>query len=141
MSNKFTEGFMNVNVILTFETYGDPSIDSQDIFDIEIKVRSTDTKVVGFLNEEFFPEIVSFCEQHDRSPKDLIKISTCAHWSVYEEITGHKPLYQYGHSCKWFFGNGRTDLDAWELDLIDIFEFGTNVDMSWVKCPEQQVEI
>lgn len=141
MSNKFVEKFMNVNVILTFANYGECVMDSQEFFDMEIKVSPTDTKVGTFLNENFFPRVVSYCENYDRSPKDLIKISTCSDWGVYEEVTGQQPLYKYGHSCKWYFGRGRTDLDAWELDLVEIFEFGTNVDMSFVnKRPQLKVE-
>jgi hypothetical protein len=142
MSDKLTNKFMNVNVILTFEDRCESDIDSQEFFDSEIRVRRSDKNVMTFLNEKFFPRVVSYCERYDRSPKNLIKISTCAHWHVYEEITGKKPLYQHGNSCQWIFGKGRTDLGVWEKCLMDTFGFGTNVDMSWVnKRFEKQVEI
>lgn len=142
MSKKLANKILNVNVILTFENSDESHDGSQEFFDLKLRVSPSDKNVMTFLNENFFDSVVEICEESDRSPNDLIKISTCADWDIYEEVTGQKALYRHGHGCKWYFGEGRLDLDIWEKSLIDTFGFGTNVDMSWVnKRFEKQVEI
>lgn len=142
MSKTLANKLFNVNVILTFENCEEFHDGSQEFFDLKLTVSPDDKNVVTFLNENFFDRVVDMCDETERSPHDLIKISTCADWAIYEEVTGQKALYRHGHGCKWCFGEGRLDIDIWEKCLIDTFGFGANVDMSWVNKPfEKQVEI
>jgi hypothetical protein len=128
MSSKKTSIYMAVNVILTFDKPGGRYDDSQEFFDLKIPVKKSDTDIIAFLNKKFFPKIVEKCIKFNRSPRDLIKISTASNWNVYQEVTNEKSLYAMGHSCKWFFGCGRNDLDGWEKYLMETFNFGQDAD-------------
>jgi len=128
MSSKKTSIYMAVNVILTFDKIGGEYQDTQELFHLQIPVKKSDTDVFEFLNKEFFPIIVEECIEFNRSPRDLIKISTASNWKVYQEVTNEKSLYALGHSCKWFFGCGRNDLDGWEKYLMETFNFGKDAD-------------
>lgn len=131
VNKKTKRSYMGVNVILTFDS-PDSTGESQEFFDLLIPVNSRESDAITFIDEKLFKWIVKKCEQLNREPNDLIKISTCSNWDVFEEKTKQPSLIALGHSCKWFFGNGRTDLDPWELSLIERYGFGTGVDMSWV---------
>jgi len=137
--SKDSMGYMDINVILTFDKdnkYGD----SQEIFDLKILVSEEDIEPITFMQKKFFKEVVKRCKLLNRDVGDLIKISICSNWDIYESITGHDSLYALGHSCKWYFGQGRIDLDPWEKALEQQLGFGKNVDMSWVNnCDTAQV--
>ena len=127
--------YMNVNVILTFDNE-DNLGDTQDIFNLRIPVNKRDKNAITFFHEKMFKRIVKKCKVIGRNPRDLVKISTCSNWRVFESVTGQESLASLGHSCKWYFGNGRDDLDSWELNLIKLYGFGEDVDMSWVNDQE-----
>jgi len=134
-SNKNT---LNMNVILTFNNRGGEDDSYQEIFDLNIRIKKYEIGSITFLNKEIFPEIFDFCFLIERSPGDLIKISTAANWSDFERITGKKPIGLFGHSYKWHFGSGRDDLDIWEMYLIETYGFGKDADMSWVNDLRQK---
>jgi hypothetical protein len=127
--------YMNVNVILTFDNE-DNLGDTQDMFNLRIPVNKRDKNAITFFHEKMFKRIVKKCKVIGRNPRDLVKISTCSNWRVFESVTGQESLASLGHSCKWYFGNGRDDLDPWELNLIKLYGFGEDVDMSWVNDQE-----
>lgn len=132
MSTKKTKRhYMYFNVILTFNTsnrYGD----SQEFFEMKLPLKKDEVNAVTYLMEKFFPKIVNKCKKFDRSATDLIKISTASDWDLFEKVTGLDSLCGIGHSCKWYFGEGRKDLDVWENYLIKKYGFGTNADMSYL---------
>lgn len=123
---------MNFNVILSFNQLNEDG-ESQEFFDISIPLSERDGDVMAFLNSKFFPRIVKACIKFDRSPQDLVKISTCAAWSVYEKVAKRPCLMDYGHDGKWYFGIGRNDMDIWERYLAGVHGFGAAADMSWVE--------
>ena len=123
---------MAVNVILTFDNIGGEYQDTQEFFDLKIPVKKSDTDVTAFLNKKFFPKIFEECIKFNRSQRDLIKISTASNWGIYEEVTNEKSLHALGHSCKWYFGCGRNDLDGWEKYLMESLSFGQDADSSWL---------
>lgn len=123
--------YMNMNVILTFDT-PDSTGDLQEFFDLLVPVNCRESDAITFVDEKLFKRIIKKCDQLNRKPSELIKISTCSNWGVFEEKTKQPGLPELGHSCKWFFGNGRPDLDPWEKSLIKRYGFGIGVDMSWV---------
>ena len=131
VSNKTKRTYMDVNVILTFDS-PDTTGESQEFFDLLIPVNCRESDAITFFDEKLFKRIVKKCELLNRELSDLIKISTCSNWNVFEEKTKQPSLPDLGHSCKWHFGNGRTDLDSWEISLIHRYGFGADVDMSWV---------
>lgn len=120
---------MYFNVILTFINCG-KSGDSQEFFDMRIPLSKKEIHSTVFLMNKFFPKIVAKCQKFGRNPADLIKISTASDWDLFEEYTGLESLCDLGHSCKWYFGNGRNDLDDWEIMLMNKFNFGKNADLS-----------
>ena len=132
MASNSTSIYMAVNVILTFDKVGGRYEDRQEFFDLKIPVKKSDTQVVLFLNDKFFPKIVEKCIKFNRSPRDLIKISTASDWGIYKEVTNTQALGELGHPCKWYFGCGRNDLDIWEKHLMDTFNFGQDADSSWI---------
>lgn len=127
--------YMTVNVILTFETF-DSFGETQTIFDLQLPISKVEKSAEDFLNKKLFKRITNKCKTLKRSVKDLSKISIAGNWDTFEKITNKFSLHKLGHSCKWHFGNGRNDLDSWELDLISKFKFGINADMSWVGNPQ-----
>lgn len=123
--------YMDVNVILTFEAedvYGD----TQEVFDLKIPVSKSESDAVAFTHRKLFKRIVKKCILLNRHPEDLIKISIAANWRLFETVSGQESLPRLGHSCKWYFGEGRSDLDLWEKRLIREHRFGTDWDMSWI---------
>lgn len=126
---------MSVNVILTFDKDNDCG-ESQEMFDISLPISKNESDAMSFLNEKFFPRIIKKCKQYNRSPGDLIKISTCSNWSVFEKVTGLIALCDLNHDCKWYFGQNRKDVDIWERTLMTRFGFGVDADMSRVNDPE-----
>ena len=126
--------FLNIDVILTFESYNSNG-NSQEYFELLIPINDTEVSAIDFFNTNFFPQIVDICKVSKRRVEDLSKISTSSNWEVFEKTTNLDSLPNIGHSCKWFFGNGRKDLDSWELELIEKYKFGIDVDMSWIGNP------
>ncbi len=130
-SSIYSRNYMNVNVILTFDGINEDG-DTQEIFDLKILVSKNDIEPINFFHKKFFKKVLRKCRTLHRDVGDLVKISTCSDWVSYESVTGSKGLSQLGHTCKWYFGNGRLDIDRWEKALVREFGFGKNVDMSWV---------
>lgn len=126
-----SRAYLAVNVILTF-AQEDPNYGTQEIFDIQLPVNQKETSAIEFLNSKLFKRIAQKCDQFGRDPKQLVKISTGANWSVFAAKTGQRTLPDLGHPCKWYFGVGRDDLDSWEQSLMHRHEFGMDVDMSWL---------
>ena len=123
--------FMNVNVILTFESMNADG-DRQEFFDLALPVSKSEVDAVTFLNNKLFKRIVKKCKFFNRRVEDLTKISTASDWDLFEATTNLESLWKQGHSCKWHFGTGRADLDVWEKALMSKYRFGTDADMSWV---------
>lgn len=123
--------FMNVNVILTFSScneYGD----TQEFFDLALPVSKSESHSAVFIGNKLFTRISKKCKHLNRRAEDLIKISTASNWDVFKKTTNLPSLCDLGHDCKWYFGIGRNDLDAWEQSLMLKHNFGTEADMSWV---------
>ena len=123
--------YMHVNVILSFDTWNEYG-ETQAIFDLFLPVSKKEVNAVQFIHNKLFKRIVKQCHRLERSVGDLIKISTGSNWGLFTEVTGLDSLVQLGHSCKWFFWNGRVDLDNWEKELVKIYGFGVNADMSYI---------
>jgi hypothetical protein len=123
--------YMKVNVILTFDS-NDKWGGSQEIFDLSLPLGKMDKNPIKFIHQKLFKRIANKCPLLNREVEDLIKISTSSNWDLFSEITGHESLPDLGHSCKWYFGNGRSDLDPWEKALMRDFGFGTNANMSYI---------
>ena len=130
-SSIHSRNYMNVNVILTFDGINEDG-DTQEIFDLKILVSRNDVEPANFFHKKFFKRVLRKCRTLRRDEGDLVKISTCSDWGLYESVTGSKGLCEVGHPCKWFFGCGRLDMDRWEKALERQLGFGKNVDMSWV---------
>jgi hypothetical protein len=129
VTNNNAVSYMNINVILTFDTQ-DENGETQEFFDLSLPVSKNEIDTISFLNDKFFKRVVKKCIQYKRSVGDLIKISTCGDWSLFERVTNLEALSQLGHSCKWYFGTGRKDLGIWERVLMSKFGFGMDADMS-----------
>ena len=121
--------YMRFNVILTFDIY-DLNLDRQDMFDLSIPVSPHESDAVSFIMTKLFKRIDAKCERLGRRKQQLIKISTCANWDLFEAVTQKKSLPALGHSCKWYFGFGDTTLDIMETCAMAEFQFGTEVDRS-----------
>ena len=122
---------MYIDVILTFNTtnrYGD----SQEFFEMKLPLKKDEGHAVTYLMKKFFPKIVDKCKKFNRNASDLIKISTAGDWNLFEKVTGLESLCEMGHPCKWYFGEGRKDLDEWETNLIKKYGFGTDADMTYL---------
>lgn len=132
---KTNRKYMYVNVILTFNTM-DKHGGTQELFDLNIPISKQELSAAEFMHTKFFKRVAKKITLLKREAGHLVKISTAADWDLFEEITGLDSLCTLGHSCKWFFGNGRDDLDSWEEVLMYEFKFGTKADMSYVSLPE-----
>ena len=126
---KVSRKYLDVNVILTFDTC-DKHGDTQEFFDLKIPINQYEKNAESFLDRKFFKRVIKFCTRIGRDVTDLKKISTASNWSLFKEVTGKQSLPDLGHNCKWYFGNGRSDLDAWEQHLMKTYGFGSQVDMS-----------
>ena len=131
---------MHVNVILTFNTQ-DKNGETQEFFNLSIPVSKKEVSAADFMHIKFFKRVAKKMLLLKREAGDLIKISTASNWDLFEEITGLDALSTLGHSCKWFFGNGREDLDAWEEALMSEYGFGISADMSYVNNAETKAFI
>lgn len=129
--SKSARKYLDVNVILTFDT-SDEYGNTQEFFDLRIPLSKNEKNAESFLDQKFFKRVIKYCSQNGRDIADLVKISTASNWSLFKEVTGKQSLSELGHTCKWYFGSGRSDLDAWEQHLMKTYSFGSNVDMSWV---------
>jgi hypothetical protein len=124
--------FLHVDVILTFNIYEGQNKNSQEFLKIKIPFSNSENDFITLLNKKLFPKIQKYCVKFNRSPGELIKISTASNWSDFERVTGRKSPTSLGHTCKWHFGLGRTDLDIWEICLMETYRFGLDADMSWI---------
>jgi len=123
---------MSVNVILTFETIGKYG-DTQEFFDTKLAINKNEKSADSFINNKLFKRIIKVCEQFGRCTDELTNISIAStDWDLFERVTGLDCLKKLGHNSKWYFGNGREDLDSWEKQLMLDYGFGTAVDMSWM---------
>ena len=129
--------YMHVNVILTFNIQ-DNEGENQEFFNLSIPISKKEVSAAVFMHSKFFKRVFKKIKLLNREVGDLIKISTASNWDLFEETTGLEALSTLGHSCKWYFGNGRDDLDSWEKALMSEFEFGTTADMSYVSSPENK---
>lgn len=118
---------MYCNVILTFETPVGIYMDTQEMFDLTLRIRKSETSCIDFLNRELFPRIARACEKLNRNHRDLMKISTASNWDLFEKTTNLPGLASLNHSGKWFFGANRSDLDFWEIDLMRRLGLGSDV--------------
>lgn len=128
---KITKNYMNVNVILTFNTSNQHD-ERQEFFDLKLAVSKKETSADLFMHSKLFKKIVAKCKKYNRTPEDLIKISTASDWRLFKKATGLPSLWELGHPCKWYFGTGRDDLDEWEQALMKIYGFGTKADLSHI---------
>lgn len=128
---KIVKNYMNVNVILTFNTSNEHG-ERQEFFDLKLAVSKKEASADLFMHSKLFKKIFDKCKKFNRNPGDLIKISTASDWGLFEEVTGLPSLDDLGHSCKWFFGTGRDDLDEWEQALMKIYGFGNKADLSHI---------
>lgn len=115
---------MHCNVILTFETPAGVYADTQEMFDLTLRIRKSETSCIDFLNRELFPRIVARCDRLGRDHRDLLKISTASDWDMFEKTSSLPSLGKLNHPGKWFFGPNRPDLDFWELDLTQRLGLG-----------------
>lgn len=130
-STKAKKIYMNMNVILTFDV-SDTDGNTQVIFNLRLPLSKKEKNAVAFIHENLFTAIVKKCSSNKQSIKNLIKISAAGDWDLFEQITGKKSLLKLGHDCRWYFGNGRCDLDPWEEKIMEIYGFGRNADMSFI---------
>lgn len=124
---------MAVEVILTFggcDLWDDP----QEFLDLKLPVRADEKSAPLFLHTKLFKRIAQICDALGRDPKQLVKISTASDWDFFAEKTGKPTLIDLGHPCKWWFGAGRIDLDAWEQALVEEYGFGVDVDMRFINA-------
>lgn len=126
---KVSRKYLDINVILTFDKC-DKHGETQEFFDLKIPINQYEKNAESFMDQKFFKRVIKFCTRIGRDVTDLIKISTASNWSLFKEVTGKQSLPDLGHNCKWYFGNGRSDLDAWEQHLVKKYGFGSQVDMS-----------
>lgn len=126
-----TRCYMPVNVILSFNDE-DEWGDTQEFIDIKLPVSASEKNAAAFIHQKLFKRIAAKCSVLGRDHRQLIKISTASNWSLFEATTGKKSLANMGHSCKWYFGSGRLDLDKWEIELASKYGFGGDADLSWV---------
>jgi hypothetical protein len=142
MEKMTKKSHMKINVILTFNKPEPRFGDTQEMFNVSIPLGKQDKNydVFSFFERKFFPVIIKSCSKYKRDHKDLIKISTCSDWDFYESFTENKSLYSLNHSCKWFFGMNRFDLDSWEKKIMRDFEFGTNADMANIDKTKEMLE-
>jgi hypothetical protein len=120
--------YMYFNVILSFDSINEDG-ESQEFFEMKLPLKKDEGHSAKFLMNKFFPKVVTKCTSFNRRVGDLIKISTASDWDLFEKVTGLDSLCTLGHSCKWYFGKGRNDLDEWEIMLTKIYGFGTEADL------------
>lgn len=123
--------YMDVNVILTFETWNKDG-ETQEFFDIKIPISKKEVSAEEFIHNKLFKRIVKQCKRLNRSVGDLIKISTASNWDLFTKVTQLRSLMDLDHDGKWYFGKGRSDLDNWEKKLIEIYGFGVDADLSYL---------
>lgn len=136
--------YMYFNVILTFDSINEYG-DSQEFFEMKLPLKKDEGHSIQFLMSKFFPKIVTKCSNFNRSVGNLIKISTASDWDLFEKVTGLESLCALGHSCKWYFGKGRNDLDEWEIMLMKKYGFGTEANLSdiseYIERIKKQMEV
>ena len=114
---------MRVNVILSFNKC-DAQGEHQEIFNLGLPICSSEKDAASFIDRELFKAIKDECLLRGRDPGQLVKISTCSDWDLFERVTGKPSLYRLGHHCKWYFGEGQMGIDFWEKRLMHDYGFG-----------------
>ena len=115
---------MYFDVILTFEDINE-HFETQERFYAYIPVPKNTADAKSFLDIYFFDKVVGMCNDSNRPVEKLRKISTAADWDLFEELTGIDGFNELqSNNGKWYFGNGREDLDPWEKELMAKYEFG-----------------
>ena len=127
---------MEVNVILTFNEC-DAQGEHQEIFNLDLPIRSYEKDAASFIDRELFKAIKDECLLRGRDPRQLVKISTCSDWDLFEKVTGKPSLYRLGHHCKWHFGEGQMSLDVWEKRLMQDYEFGIDAEIPALSLEER----
>ena len=120
------KNYLDVNVILTFsspDAYGD----LQEFFDLKLPINKKESTAINFLDKKLFKRIASKCDKYRRNKKQLIKISTASNWKLFEQVTGKPSLASLGHNCKWYFNDDINQLDYWEKQLKQDYQFGTAI--------------
>ena len=117
---------MYVDLILTFKTPNEEG-EFQEFYEFYLPVTKNQSDAISFIDSTLFPEIMELCEELNRDARDLMKISTASDWSFFKSKTNLPSLPDLGHTCKWYFGLNRNDLDPWERGLMDRHSFGRNV--------------
>jgi len=114
---------MRVNVILSFNNC-DAQGEHQEIFNLGLPICSSEKDAASFIDRELFKAVKDECLLRGRDPGQLVKISTCSDWDLFEKVTGKPSLYRLGHQCKWYFGEGQMGIDFWERRLMQDYGFG-----------------
>jgi hypothetical protein len=123
------KNYLDVNVILTFsspDAYGD----YQEFFDLKLPINKNENDAHSFLNHKLFKRIASKCNQYGRKKEQLYKISTASNWKFFEKVTGKPSIATLGHNCKWYFNDDINNLDAWEEQLKQSYQFGTELNFN-----------
>lgn len=123
------KNYLDVNVILTFSTpdaYGE----TQEIFDLKLPMNKKESDAISFLDKKLFKRIAAKCDQYDRRKQDLWKISTASNWDLFEQVTGKPSLTSLEHNCKWYFNDHINQLDWWEEQLKQDYQFGTELNFN-----------
>lgn len=116
---------MYIHLILTFLTPDDEG-ETQEFYELNLPVSNNKPDAIQYIDANLFPEVVEICEDIGRDVKDLVKISTASDWAFFESRTKLPSLPDLGHTCKWYFGLNRNDLDPWEKSLMSRYSFGLN---------------
>jgi hypothetical protein len=120
------KNYLDVNVILTFsspDAYGD----TQEFFDLKLPINKKESNAVNFLDKKLFKRIAAKCDKYRRNKQKLIKISTASNWKLFEQVTSKPSLASLGHNCKWYFNDDINQLDSWEKQLKQDYQFGTAI--------------
>jgi len=118
------KNYLDVNVILSFSkpnAYGE----GQEFFDLKLPINKKEDDAISFLDKKLFKRIAAKCDQYGRKKEHLYKISTASNWDFFEQVTGKQSLSSLGHNCKWYFNDDINQLDCWEEQLKQEYQFGT----------------
>ena len=119
---------IEIETILTFCSYKEYG--SQEFYDINLGYDGKYTSAKKLLDRSgFFDTIVQICEECERSPTELIKISTAADWT--------KKGFTFDiENGKWSFGSWRGQNTDWSDNLAKVYGFGIDDDTA-----EQELKV
>lgn len=115
---------MYFDVILSFEDVNE-DLETQEFYYAYIPVPKDTADAKSFLDNYFFDKVIGMCNDSNRPVEKLWKISTAADWDLFEKSTGIDGYNELQNNGKWYFGNGRDDLDSWEIELMAKYGFGS----------------